>query len=158
MAVMQKSALACAVAIALFPAPVVVFAQTESTLAQQETGLVRGRVLNTATGEYLRNAQVRVEGTSLSVFTDEGGNFRLLGVPDGQAVLVVRYSGLEEARTMVHVVAGEGIVQNFQLNALSSDSEDPYELTVTAARGGIASRSEERRVGKECRSRWSPYH
>src|ERR1035438_3247242 len=23
---------------------------------------------------------------------------------------------------------------------------------------GIANRSEERRVGKECRSRWSPYH
>ena len=25
-------------------------------------------------------------------------------------------------------------------------------------RGGIKVRSEERRVGKECRSRWSPYH
>ena len=25
-------------------------------------------------------------------------------------------------------------------------------------RGYLASRSEERRVGKECRSRWSPYH
>ena len=24
--------------------------------------------------------------------------------------------------------------------------------------GGYAQRSEERRVGKECRSRWSPYH
>ena len=24
--------------------------------------------------------------------------------------------------------------------------------------GGVARRSEERRVGKECRSRWSPYH
>jgi len=24
--------------------------------------------------------------------------------------------------------------------------------------GGEAARSEERRVGKECRSRWSPYH
>ena len=23
---------------------------------------------------------------------------------------------------------------------------------------GVAMRSEERRVGKECRSRWSPYH
>ena len=23
---------------------------------------------------------------------------------------------------------------------------------------GLANRSEERRVGKECRSRWSPYH
>ena len=25
-------------------------------------------------------------------------------------------------------------------------------------RSGSAERSEERRVGKECRSRWSPYH
>ena len=25
-------------------------------------------------------------------------------------------------------------------------------------RGTVSSRSEERRVGKECRSRWSPYH
>src|SRR2546430_7465145 len=37
-------------------------------------------------------------------------------------------------------------------------------ITVTNAtydgspRGGTAMRSEERRVGKECRSRWSPYH
>src|SRR3989475_5610039 len=36
--------------------------------------------------------------------------------------------------------------------------------TAAAARGGFTSivcmpnRSEERRVGKECRSRWSPYH
>ena len=27
-----------------------------------------------------------------------------------------------------------------------------------AFEAGIAERSEERRVGKECRSRWSPYH
>ena len=27
-----------------------------------------------------------------------------------------------------------------------------------ATRGMIQQRSEERRVGKECRSRWSPYH
>jgi len=32
-------------------------------------------------------------------------------------------------------------------------------LPELAARGGkLRSRSEERRVGKECRSRWSPYH
>src|SRR5256885_16570764 len=29
---------------------------------------------------------------------------------------------------------------------------------VEALRRGETSRSEERRVGKECRSRWSPYH
>src|SRR5256886_9285353 len=31
-----------------------------------------------------------------------------------------------------------------------------HDLVVHALRGGA--RSEERRVGKECRSRWSPYH
>src|ERR1022692_5277465 len=33
---------------------------------------------------------------------------------------------------------------------------DPNAIECT--RGLAASRSEERRVGKECRSRWSPYH
>src|SRR5260370_40760910 len=31
-------------------------------------------------------------------------------------------------------------------------------IEASAARGAIEERSEERRVGKECRSRWSPYH
>src|SRR2546426_9068959 len=30
--------------------------------------------------------------------------------------------------------------------------------TVSSSSGGMYTRSEERRVGKECRSRWSPYH
>ena len=30
-------------------------------------------------------------------------------------------------------------------------------VTITLVNGQV-SRSEERRVGKECRSRWSPYH
>jgi len=34
---------------------------------------------------------------------------------------------------------------------------DPLRFDV-AALGAKTSRSEERRVGKECRSRWSPYH
>ena len=32
------------------------------------------------------------------------------------------------------------------------------ELVENAVDAGATSRSEERRVGKECRSRWSPYH
>src|SRR2546429_7328986 len=31
-------------------------------------------------------------------------------------------------------------------------------LQLITARGRFGNRSEERRVGKECRSRWSPYH
>ena len=42
-----------------------------------------------------------------------------------------------------------------------ADLDDPrrryYRLT-TSGRAAVEARSEERRVGKECRSRWSPYH
>src|SRR3712207_7811285 len=31
-------------------------------------------------------------------------------------------------------------------------------VVVTRSAGAVEDRSEERRVGKECRSRWSPYH
>ena len=35
---------------------------------------------------------------------------------------------------------------------------DNKELVIPFNGAGIVDRSEERRVGKECRSRWSPYH
>ena len=35
---------------------------------------------------------------------------------------------------------------------------DGREIRVRADKGRVTKRSEERRVGKECRSRWSPYH
>src|SRR2546423_15722526 len=34
----------------------------------------------------------------------------------------------------------------------------PVVVTFRRARFTLSARSEERRVGKECRSRWSPYH
>ena len=33
-----------------------------------------------------------------------------------------------------------------------------YQIHTTTSKEECAARSEERRVGKECRSRWSPYH
>src|SRR5260370_29210614 len=39
-----------------------------------------------------------------------------------------------------------------------SDHGATPRLQVPPRHGGWYSRSEERRVGKECRSRWSPYH
>ena len=39
--------------------------------------------------------------------------------------------------------------KDFKYNIVTNEDEEPKY---------ISSRSEERRVGKECRSRWSPYH
>src|SRR3989449_1875610 len=41
---------------------------------------------------------------------------------------------------------------------LSHRAEDRVRMAQVAAFLVLAMRSEERRVGKECRSRWSPYH
>ena len=47
------------------------------------------------------------------------------------------------------------------LQALATKLETTYSIQVLCFRGDVGDytfRSEERRVGKECRSRWSPYH
>src|SRR2546425_13072639 len=46
-------------------------------------------------------------------------------------------------------------------NPISEGTPDAANVLVQILarnRGHVCSRSEERRVGKECRSRWSPYH
>ena len=47
---------------------------------------------------------------------------------------------------------GVNVVVKGTTNGSVTDADGKYSLTVAG------SRSKERRVGKECRSRWSPYH
>ena len=60
--------------------------------------------------------------------------------------------------TITDVMAAQGMVQSkaplgFALFLAKVGVQDPQ-----FAIEGLLNRSEERRVGKECRSRWSPYH
>ena len=52
--------------------------------------------------------------------------------------------GAADSGALVHSGQGEGGVR--------------MQGEPAAAEAGVTLRSEERRVGKECRSRWSPYH
>ena len=61
-------------------------------------------------------------------------------------------------------IAQESFKRDFGINA-SNKNEITSNITSIYSAGGLVGallmypfRSEERRVGKECRSRWSPYH
>src|SRR5580698_4940199 len=72
----------------------------------------------------------------------------------------------------VPVVINGKISLNFTIDSGATDVSIPASIFATLTRDGTVSRedfldkrmykladgSEERRVGKECRSRWSPYH
>ena len=76
------------------------------------------------------------------IFTSSGGELRLrskvveINVADGR-VTGVR---LEDGSTVTAPIVISGVAPDLTVNGL------------------VDARSEERRVGKECRSRWSPYH
>ncbi|MFC4314366.1 outer membrane beta-barrel protein [Steroidobacter flavus] len=124
---------------------------------QVGTGGVRGRILNTATGEYVRNAEVRVEGTTIVTYSEDGGNFRLNGVPAGDATVVVRYTGLQESKAAITVVANEVVTLDFELRVPSyastgSDADELNMVIVTAKREGQASALMERRAAMNAKN------
>ena len=140
-------------------APQAVAAQTTSQAAVQApvaAGALRGRVLDTVSGEYLRNAEVRVEGTSIVAYSEDGGAFRLSGVPTGEVTLVVRYAGLQEGRVVASVSAGQTTSLDVELTAPSYAAADDVtsvsDVVVTAARSGQAKALMERRVAMNAKN------
>src|SRR5260221_5850140 len=72
-------------------------------------------------------------------------NASITAVADQQAEMINHY--FDHVTTTVKFLQGSN-----QLKAQIDTSPDSLESTLSHIR------SEERRVGKECRSRWSPYH
>lgn len=81
------------------------------------TATITGRVFNAASGLYLNNVRVLVDGTTLQTFTDDSGNYQLRGVPAGAARLKVSYAGQKDLVETVTATAGEEITRDFTFNA-----------------------------------------
>src|SRR3712207_378554 len=72
------------------------------------------------------------------------------------AMLLFGFAAREERSAFDALTAVSKVGPKLALSVLSNMS--PPEISEAVARGDVIKRSEERRVGKECRSRWSPYH
>ena len=112
--------------------------------AQTNTGTITGRVYNPARGEYVRNAQIRVEGTNLSAVSEDGGVYRISGVAPGNVTLVVTFTGYQSITAAVSVAAGASATRDFDLtSALDAQpaGSTPLKLqafTVSSEREGNA--------------------
>ena len=97
---------------AIIALPLVTFAQA--------TGTISGRVFDPSTGEYIRNAEVRISGTPVSALTEEGGYYTLNNAPAGPATVEVKYTGYEPAAATINVPPGAVATRDFELKGLAS--------------------------------------
>ena len=72
-----------------------------------------------------------------------------------QQQLIARFNVIEDAHERLAAIVARGK----KWPGLPEDQRtDANRVPGCTSRVWLAGRSEERRVGKECRSRWSPYH
>ncbi len=123
----------------------------------QATGNITGRVFNPATGEYVRNAEVRIEGTQQATFSEDGGFYRLPNAPVGEVTVVVSYTGYRTATAKVTVSADGTATKDFELigTAESAPSTAPKpgddvialsEFVVSSEREGNAKAIQEQKA------------
>src|SRR2546427_1219421 len=116
--------------------------------AQTGTGTITGHVRDSATGRPVVAVRLSVVGTDRAAVTAEDGGFVLAAVPAGAQRVRASRIGFSARDETVAVTAGQIVTLNFAIQPIA----------VTLSDVVVVGRSEERRVGKECRSRWSPYH
>ena len=89
------------------------------------TGTVTGRVFNPAKGEYVRNALIAVQGGTASTVSEDGGYYRLEGVPAGEVTVAVNFTGYRPAVATFRVAPGATATRDFELtSALQEQAAD----------------------------------
>jgi TonB-dependent receptor len=98
------------------------------TAAPTPTGSVTGRVYDASTDQFVRNAEISVEGASIAVASEDGGYYRLDNLPAGPSTLILKYSGRQTRAFTVNVVPG---------------GATPFEMELGAAIGPPAGKNDE---------------
>src|SRR5688572_1259099 len=102
------------------------------------TGTIEGRVFDPSTGEYIRFAEVRVQGTSILELTGPDGRYRIANVPAGEVTVTVRHSGFQPTSATVRVLAGSAATRDFDLHTSATDVVQLGRFTVTGEKEGTA--------------------
>ncbi len=88
------------------------------------TGTITGRVQNAVTGEFLNNARVVAEGTQAEVFTDQTGEYRLMGLPAGLVRVSISFTGLQGVTESISLASGVTERRDFSLHPVKSRAHE----------------------------------
>lgn len=92
--------------------------------AADEPAVIRGRVLNTSNGSYVRNAVVTVIGSNVSVLTDDYGEYIIGNVPAAEVTVRATYGSLSPQEQRVVAAAGRVAVLDFNLKPAGAGTGD----------------------------------
>ena len=107
---------------------------TPNASAQDATGTVTGRVTDARSGVPIEGASVEVSSTRIGSLSSADGQFRIVAVPAGPRLLIVRRIGFAVIRREVVVNAGQETTANFALDP-SAIALDAVLITGTASGG-----------------------
>jgi TonB-dependent receptor len=100
-----------------------------SSLFAQGSGTMKGRVVDSGTGEALPGAVVLLQPTTLGAATDQQGNFKILNIPAGTYTARISFLGYA-AQTQAVTIAADAVVERiFRLKMQAIEGE---EVVVTA--------------------------
>ncbi|MEY4940647.1 MAG: hypothetical protein RIQ93_2382, partial [Verrucomicrobiota bacterium] len=84
--------------------------------AEPSVGVIEGRVIQGASGNFLNNVRVGLRGTQIETVTNEVGEYRLINVPAGIVHVTVTFAGMDPQVGTANVAAGQTVRQDFSLN------------------------------------------
>src|SRR5688572_1475281 len=89
------------------------------TAQKSGTGSITGRVYNPVSKEFVRDAEVRLEGTNQIDYTENDGSFQFSNVPAGAATLTITYTGYNPVKESFTVSSGQTAVREITLSSTS---------------------------------------
>jgi len=81
-----------------------------SLLIGQQKGDLQGTIRDGETGRPLSGANIILVGTPYGTSSDEGGDFQIIGVPEGTYALKVSFVGYEKKKVSISVSEGKTII------------------------------------------------
>jgi outer membrane receptor protein involved in Fe transport len=96
---------------------------SETILAKEKLGKIKGRVSEKFTKKPLSGAEVKIKGLSLHAITDENGNFTIENIPFGEYSVEVSLPGFKtQVKTRIIVIPESTISIDFELEEAPLES------------------------------------